>query len=107
MDRNKQEVSSKRRRVDDKSGSKGGSERKIETLAIHGGVGVDFKAHGAIFPPIFTATSFVQQSLSEHGDYCYGRVQNPTRCISVALIGFAHFMTRDRLCASDTHTKAR
>ena len=38
-----------------------------------------FKAHGAIFPPIFTATSFVQQSLSEHGEYCYGRVQNPTR----------------------------
>jgi cystathionine gamma-lyase len=68
------EQDAKRRRVEDES-----NERKIETLVIHGGVGVDFKAHGAIFPPIFTATSFVQQSLSDHGDYCYGRVQNPTR----------------------------
>jgi cystathionine beta-lyase/cystathionine gamma-synthase len=55
------------------------TQRKIETLVIHGGEQVDFKAHGAIFPPIFTATSYVQRSLDDHGDYCYGRVQNPTR----------------------------
>ncbi|CAJ1437017.1 unnamed protein product [Effrenium voratum] len=37
---------------------------KIETLAVHGGDQHD-PGHGAIFPPITTATSFVQPNLGE------------------------------------------
>ncbi|MEX6186229.1 PLP-dependent aspartate aminotransferase family protein, partial [Providencia hangzhouensis] len=33
----------------------------------------------AIFPAITTASTFVQQSLTEHGEYCYSRCSNPTR----------------------------
>eukprot|EP00401_Gymnodinium_catenatum_P042429 CAMPEP_0117500124 /NCGR_PEP_ID=MMETSP0784-20121206/22609_1 /TAXON_ID=39447 /ORGANISM="" /LENGTH=424 /DNA_ID=CAMNT_0005295313 /DNA_START=26 /DNA_END=1296 /DNA_ORIENTATION=- len=51
---------------------------KIETLAIHGGEQHD-PGNGAIFPPITTATSFVQPSFGESGRFCYSRSANPTR----------------------------
>eukprot|EP00933_Yihiella_yeosuensis_P005496 TRINITY_DN110019_c0_g1_i1.p1 TRINITY_DN110019_c0_g1~~TRINITY_DN110019_c0_g1_i1.p1 ORF type:complete len:423 (+),score=91.83 TRINITY_DN110019_c0_g1_i1:61-1329(+) len=51
---------------------------KIATLAIHGGDQHD-AGHGAIFPPITTATSFVQPNLGEEGKFCYSRCGNPTR----------------------------
>lgn len=35
--------------------------------------------HGAIFPPITTATSFVRPSLDEEGRFGYARCGNPTR----------------------------
>lgn len=50
----------------------------IDTLAIHGGDQHD-PGHGAIFPPITTATTFVQSNLGEHGAFCYSRCANPTR----------------------------
>ncbi|CAJ1400151.1 unnamed protein product [Effrenium voratum] len=51
---------------------------KIETLAVHGGDQHD-PGHGAIFPPITTATSFVQPNLGEEGRFAYSRCGNPTR----------------------------
>lgn len=51
---------------------------KIATLAIHGGDQHD-KGHNAIFPPITTASSFIQPNLNEGGDFCYTRCGNPTR----------------------------
>lgn len=51
---------------------------KVTTLAIHGGDQHD-PGHGAIFPPITTATSFVQANLGEEGHFGYSRIGNPTR----------------------------
>ncbi|CAK9027474.1 unnamed protein product [Durusdinium trenchii] len=51
---------------------------KIETVAVHGGDQHD-PGHGAIFPPITTATSFVQPNLGEEGRFAYSRCGNPTR----------------------------
>ncbi len=52
--------------------------KNIATLVIHGGNQKD-KGHNAIFPPITTATSFIQPNLGEGGDFCYARCGNPTR----------------------------
>lgn len=51
---------------------------KIATLVIHGGQQTD-KGHNAIFPPITTASSFIQSNIGEGGDFCYARCGNPTR----------------------------
>lgn len=64
----------KRRRTEDRVPE----SAKVETLAIHGGDQHD-PGHGAIFPPITTATSFVQPNLGDHGAFCYSRCANPTR----------------------------
>ncbi|WP_025673818.1 trans-sulfuration enzyme family protein [Salinivibrio socompensis] len=50
----------------------------FSTLAVHGGDQTD-KGHHAAFPPIYTASSFVQSDLSHQADYGYSRVANPTR----------------------------
>ncbi|MBC8950026.1 cystathionine gamma-synthase [Xenorhabdus ehlersii] len=52
--------------------------KNIATTLIHGGKQQDKENH-AIFPPITTASTFVQKDLSEHGEYCYSRCSNPTR----------------------------
>lgn len=52
--------------------------KNIATILIHGGKQQDTVNH-AIFPAITTASTFVQQSLTEHGEYCYSRCSNPTR----------------------------
>ncbi|SFN35723.1 trans-sulfuration enzyme family protein [Xenorhabdus japonica] len=52
--------------------------KNIATVLIHGGKQQDKENH-AIFPPITTASTFVQKDLSEHGEYCYSRCSNPTR----------------------------
>ncbi|MBD2809799.1 aminotransferase class V-fold PLP-dependent enzyme [Xenorhabdus sp. Vera] len=52
--------------------------KNIATALIHGGKQQDKENH-AIFPPITTASTFVQKNLSEHGEYCYSRCSNPTR----------------------------
>ena len=54
------------------------NSNKIATIAIHGGNQHD-KGNNAIFPPITTASSFIQPNLGEGGDYCYSRCSNPTR----------------------------
>lgn len=51
---------------------------KIATIAIHGGNQTD-KDNNAIFPPIVTASSFIQPNLGESGEFFYSRCGNPTR----------------------------
>ncbi|EGU38845.1 cystathionine gamma-synthase [Vibrio ichthyoenteri ATCC 700023] len=51
---------------------------KIATIAIHGGNQTD-KGNNAIFPPIVTASSFIQPNLGESGEFFYSRCGNPTR----------------------------
>ncbi|EBG0215903.1 aminotransferase class V-fold PLP-dependent enzyme [Salmonella enterica subsp. enterica serovar Louisiana] len=54
------------------------NNNEIATMAIHAGNQAD-PAYNAIFPPIVTASSFIQPNLNEEGDFCYSRVSNPTR----------------------------
>ena len=51
---------------------------KIATIVIHGGNQTD-KGNNAIFPPIVTASSFIQPNLGESGEFFYSRCGNPTR----------------------------
>ena len=37
------------------------------------------RGNNAIFPPITTASSFIQPNLGEEGEFCYSRCSNPTR----------------------------
>ncbi|WP_431224396.1 trans-sulfuration enzyme family protein [Serratia sp. L9] len=53
-------------------------EKSIATLVIHAGNQVD-RSNNAIFPPITTASSFIQPNLGEEGEFCYSRCSNPTR----------------------------
>lgn len=53
-------------------------EKSIATLVIHAGNQVD-RGNNAIFPPITTASSFIQPNLGEEGEFCYSRCSNPTR----------------------------
>ncbi|SDQ14058.1 PLP-dependent aspartate aminotransferase family protein [Pseudovibrio sp. Tun.PSC04-5.I4] len=53
-------------------------EKRIATIAVHGGDQVD-KGHRAIIPPITTASSFIQENIGEYGEHRYSRVSNPTR----------------------------
>lgn len=51
---------------------------KIETLAIHVGQEPD-PATGAVIPPIYQTSTFVQLGVGENLGYRYSRVGNPTR----------------------------
>ena len=51
---------------------------RFGTLAIHGGQSPE-PATGAITPPIFQTSTYVQDGVGEHKGYEYARVQNPTR----------------------------
>ncbi|MGT3185137.1 trans-sulfuration enzyme family protein [Yersinia enterocolitica] len=53
-------------------------EKSIATLSVHAGDQRD-RGHNAIFPPITTASSFIQANLGEEGEFCYARCGNPTR----------------------------
>lgn len=50
----------------------------IQTRAIHAGQEFD-PATGAIVPPIYTTSTYVQSSLNTHQEYEYSRTHNPTR----------------------------
>jgi len=66
--------------LDDASPAKRQRCMEMETLCIHAGQQVaSNRSFGAIMPPIYTATSFIQENLGEGGEFCYSRVQNPTR----------------------------
>jgi cystathionine beta-lyase/cystathionine gamma-synthase len=58
------------------------SERKVKsgfaTRAIHIGQEPD-SATGAVAPPIFATSTFVQEEIGKHKGYEYARVSNPTR----------------------------
>jgi cystathionine gamma-lyase len=52
--------------------------RGFGTRAIHAGQAPD-PSTGAIMPPIYTASTYVQESPGQHKGYEYSRSQNPTR----------------------------
>jgi cystathionine gamma-lyase len=53
-------------------------EHGMGTLAIHAGQSPD-PTTGAIMPPIYQTSTYVQPELGRHLGYEYARVQNPTR----------------------------
>ncbi|MEX0842739.1 MAG: aminotransferase class I/II-fold pyridoxal phosphate-dependent enzyme, partial [Gemmatimonadota bacterium] len=53
-------------------------EHGLGTLAIHAGQAPD-PTTGAIMPPIYQTSTYVQPELGRHLGYEYARVQNPTR----------------------------
>jgi cystathionine gamma-lyase len=52
--------------------------RRFGTLAVHAGQSPE-PVTGAIMPPIFQTSTYVQPELGRHTGYEYARVQNPTR----------------------------
>jgi cystathionine gamma-lyase len=52
--------------------------RNFATRAIHAGEQSSV-ADNAIFPPIYTASSYIKRSLDDNPEYAYSRVGNPTR----------------------------
>jgi cystathionine gamma-lyase len=52
--------------------------KKFATRAIHGGQAPD-PSTGAIMPPIYATSTYVQKSPGVHQGYEYSRTQNPTR----------------------------
>ena len=50
----------------------------IETLAIHGGQHPD-PTTGAVMPPIYQTSTYVQEYPGKHKGFEYSRSQNPTR----------------------------
>ncbi len=52
--------------------------KKFATRAIHAGQKPD-PTTGAIMPPIYATSTYVQESPGEHKGYEYSRTQNPTR----------------------------
>ena len=51
---------------------------KFETKVIHGGQSPD-PSTGAIMPPVYFTSTFVQEAIGEHKGYEYARTKNPTR----------------------------
>lgn len=51
---------------------------QFATRTIHGGQELD-AATGAVMPPIYTTSTYAQQSPGVHQGYVYGRGNNPTR----------------------------
>ena len=51
---------------------------KISTKAIHAGQEPD-SATGAVMPPVYLTSTFVQEELGKDKGYVYSRVSNPTR----------------------------
>jgi cystathionine gamma-lyase len=58
--------------------SKDGKPRAFATRAIHAGQSPD-PTTGAIMPPIYATSTYVQESPGVHQGYEYSRTQNPTR----------------------------
>jgi cystathionine beta-lyase/cystathionine gamma-synthase len=54
------------------------NEHHIETRAIHGGQQPD-PSTGAIMPPIYQTSTYVQHAPGDHQGYEYSRTDNPTR----------------------------
>ncbi len=51
---------------------------RIDTLAIHGGQTPE-PVTGAVMPPVFQTSTYVQAAPGEHTGFEYSRTQNPTR----------------------------
>jgi cystathionine beta-lyase/cystathionine gamma-synthase len=52
--------------------------RRLSTRAVHAGVVPDPLA-GAVMPPIYQTSTYIQDGLGRHKGYEYARTQNPTR----------------------------
>ena len=52
--------------------------RRMSTKAVHGGIVADPLA-GAVMPPIYQTSTYVQDGLGRHKGYEYARTRNPTR----------------------------
>ena len=50
---------------------------RFNTSTIHGGQEEE-KGYGAVMPPIYQTSTFVQKSPGNHKGYEYGRTHNPT-----------------------------
>jgi cystathionine gamma-lyase len=76
---------------------------RIDTLAIHAGQSPD-PTTGAIIPPVFQTSTYVQESPGKHKGYEYSRTQNPTRhCLEAniaALEGARHGVAFASGCAA-------
>jgi len=55
-----------------------GDEQRFATRVIHGGQGPD-PLTGAVMPPIYATSTYVQSSPGVHKGYDYSRTRNPTR----------------------------
>ena len=53
-------------------------QRRLATRAVHGGVVPDPLA-GAVMPPIYQTSTYIQDGLGKHKGYEYARTKNPTR----------------------------
>ncbi|HUO82043.1 MAG TPA: cystathionine gamma-synthase [Gammaproteobacteria bacterium] len=60
------------------SGQRKGKQAAFATRAIHAGQAPD-RATGAIMPPIYATSTYVQESPGVHRGYEYSRTHNPTR----------------------------
>lgn len=78
---------------------------EIDTLAIHAGQTPD-PTTGAIMPPVYQTSTYVQSAPGEHKGYEYSRSQNPTREALeknlAALEGAAHGFGFASGCAATT-----
>jgi len=64
--------------VAEPAGSGGARRPGFATLAIHAGQAPD-PTTGAVMPPIYQTSTYVQEAVGEHKGYEYARTQNPTR----------------------------
>ncbi|MCA9682602.1 MAG: cystathionine gamma-synthase [Myxococcales bacterium] len=82
-----------------------GPEARIETLAIHGGQHAE-PVTGAVMPPVFQTSTYVQRSPGEHTGFEYSRTQNPTRFALeravASLEGGSHGLAFASGCAATT-----
>ena len=56
------------------------SAQHFETLAIHAGQDPD-PTTGAVVPPIYQTSTYVQEEVGQHKGYEYSRTGNPTRAV--------------------------
>src|ERR1700733_14750763 len=71
--------------------SKEESVQRFATRVIHGGQHPD-PLTGAVMPPIYATTTYVQSSPGVHQGYDYSRTRNPTRDALQAAFAFASGM---------------
>ena len=82
------------------------NKRALATRAIHAGQSPD-PSTGAIMPPIYATSTYVQESPGRHQGYEYSRTQNPTRmayerCVADLEGGVGGFAFASGMAASST-----
>ena len=81
-------------------------EARLGTLAIHGGQRPD-PSTGAVMPPIYATSTYVQASPGEHQGFEYSRTHNPTRfayerCVAALEGGSRGFAFASGMAATST-----